>query len=450
MQKRLFGTLIILLSFFLPAFASSGSSCPNLTLALARGSRGSDVILLQKFLISEGLLESDSATGYFGALTEAAVKSFQAKNDIVSSGNASSSGYGVVGPRTRALIASRCNIKPAVSASVSTISTIASTTQKHACQSYQNIFCSVGQHIEIGALDNYGCASAPHCIIDSVSSTTTLSRSLAITVGGRDTYIDAKACYEKYYLDYGLYGLPVDYIVACAVTPITYSGGSAYFVDLSVGPGMDCPSGCIYNHSAYILAKGSAYSVPSVHAVGRQEVGEAVQRKLGIEVARAVSSIFFSDGAKRDSSAEPKYLPTLIFDGANPVLRYVFGSSEIVQGTYDVHSDGAVTEFTQSQSTVLSRDQAIQIAKSRLAQAPGFTGYSFSTGGGIYDYNNRSWLFDAASYPLRGDNMSKPVCMINVYSESKVEMACVPGSQTSTDWSKVLFKPIEQVKFTDY
>ncbi|MDO8469619.1 MAG: peptidoglycan-binding protein [bacterium] len=65
---------------------------------LGAGSKGADVTALQNILKNEGLLNV-SATGYFGALTESAVKAFQEKYNIAKPGD---SGYGFVGPKTRA------------------------------------------------------------------------------------------------------------------------------------------------------------------------------------------------------------------------------------------------------------------------------------------------------------------------------------------------------------
>lgn len=62
---------------------------------LEKGSRGNDVIELQNRLKTEGLFEGD-ATGYFGSITEAAVKAYQEKNGI--------SALGIVGPATRAAL----------------------------------------------------------------------------------------------------------------------------------------------------------------------------------------------------------------------------------------------------------------------------------------------------------------------------------------------------------
>ncbi|MEK7069147.1 MAG: Ig-like domain-containing protein [Patescibacteria group bacterium] len=71
---------------------------------LYRGLRGADVVCLQQALISRSLLSPDSATGYFGALTEAAVKQFQNTSQIISYGDPQTTGYGLVGPRTRATL----------------------------------------------------------------------------------------------------------------------------------------------------------------------------------------------------------------------------------------------------------------------------------------------------------------------------------------------------------
>src|SRR4051812_44457082 len=62
---------------------------------LSRGMSGADVLVLQKTLASLKLLSAEP-TGYFGSLTEAAVKSFQAQQGIVSQGSVATTGYGAV------------------------------------------------------------------------------------------------------------------------------------------------------------------------------------------------------------------------------------------------------------------------------------------------------------------------------------------------------------------
>ncbi len=87
---------------------SNGSSCVSINSVLQLGSRGSDVFNLQNFLISRGLLAQGSATGYFGAQTRAAVQQFQVQQGIVSSGSESTTGFGLVGAHTRAVIEAAC------------------------------------------------------------------------------------------------------------------------------------------------------------------------------------------------------------------------------------------------------------------------------------------------------------------------------------------------------
>lgn len=100
-----------------------GKACPNLTRNLSRGMRGNDVVQLQQFLITQKFLAADSATGFFGAVTETAVKKFQCNKMNVCSGTSNTNGYGAVGPKTRAVIASAC-----ATLSVSTTTTVPTTT----------------------------------------------------------------------------------------------------------------------------------------------------------------------------------------------------------------------------------------------------------------------------------------------------------------------------------
>ena len=88
---------------------SSPTACPQLGQSLKRGSTGEDVTRLQQFLARDSSVYPEAqVTGYYGALTEAAVKRWQVKFNIVSSGTPESTGYGVVGPRTAAILALQC------------------------------------------------------------------------------------------------------------------------------------------------------------------------------------------------------------------------------------------------------------------------------------------------------------------------------------------------------
>lgn len=87
---------------------STGNSCPYLTRNLTRGINGDDVRQLQIFLTERGYLSVGNATGYFGALTEDAVKRFQCSLMNLCAGSPSQNGYGQIGPKTREKISVAC------------------------------------------------------------------------------------------------------------------------------------------------------------------------------------------------------------------------------------------------------------------------------------------------------------------------------------------------------
>lgn len=75
----------------------------NLVRSLYKGLNGDDIKRLQAYFAADqknypGMFVS----GYFGSLTETAVKKFQCLQGIACSGSPSSNGYGAVGPKTRA------------------------------------------------------------------------------------------------------------------------------------------------------------------------------------------------------------------------------------------------------------------------------------------------------------------------------------------------------------
>lgn len=91
------------------AQAGASAKFAALTRFLKKGSVSAQVKELQQMLNSDpdtqvavsGVGSPGSETTLFGALTEAAVKKFQTKWGIVSSGTAATTGYGAVGPKTR-------------------------------------------------------------------------------------------------------------------------------------------------------------------------------------------------------------------------------------------------------------------------------------------------------------------------------------------------------------
>jgi|GEM_PF-621935 plastocyanin len=90
-------------------YTTNSSSCPLIGRSLHLGVTGDDVKRLQQFLARDpSIYPQGTASGYYGALTQAAVQKWQVKYNIVSSGSPDSTGYGVVGPRTAAAIALLC------------------------------------------------------------------------------------------------------------------------------------------------------------------------------------------------------------------------------------------------------------------------------------------------------------------------------------------------------
>ncbi|HEV3245287.1 MAG TPA: FG-GAP-like repeat-containing protein [Candidatus Paceibacterota bacterium] len=92
------------------AVTSRQQTLPALTLLFSRGSMNAQVPILQKMLNSDpgtviaisGAGSPGEETSYFGTLTQVAVQKFQTKYGVVSSGTPATTGYGAVGPRTRA------------------------------------------------------------------------------------------------------------------------------------------------------------------------------------------------------------------------------------------------------------------------------------------------------------------------------------------------------------
>lgn len=100
------GTTVITPTGSTPAPAGS---CPRVSRVLKAGDSGADVTRLQQFLaLDPSVYPEAQVSGYYGALTEAAVRRFQCKNKIVCDGDAASTGYGVAGPRTAAILALQC------------------------------------------------------------------------------------------------------------------------------------------------------------------------------------------------------------------------------------------------------------------------------------------------------------------------------------------------------
>lgn len=88
---------------------ASDLSCLILNRDIAYGDKGYDVTQMQLFLARNTYIYPEaSITGYFGRSTQRAVQRFQVSRGIVAYGTPSTTGYGVVGPKTRAEMRKSC------------------------------------------------------------------------------------------------------------------------------------------------------------------------------------------------------------------------------------------------------------------------------------------------------------------------------------------------------
>jgi peptidoglycan hydrolase-like protein with peptidoglycan-binding domain len=122
---------IVLLVFLLPAItihAQTVQKCPVITKYLSSGSRDAQVVVLKKYLVAEGYLSNVSMTNYFGPSTEAALKRWQKAKGVVLSGTPRTTGYGAIGPKTRAAL-KNCKIITVASASENARTALTPQTQ---------------------------------------------------------------------------------------------------------------------------------------------------------------------------------------------------------------------------------------------------------------------------------------------------------------------------------
>ncbi len=121
----LFGVLIIV--SFLPTISfATKTSCPILSRPLFLGSHGKDVSILQSFLNTE-YSDFPTPTGYFGRETERAVRKWQTSHHIISHGTARTTGYGMVGKRTRTTMGLCTSLTP-ITTIVTQVSVIPTST----------------------------------------------------------------------------------------------------------------------------------------------------------------------------------------------------------------------------------------------------------------------------------------------------------------------------------
>lgn len=177
-----------------PTSPAPAGICPRVSRVLKLGDSGADVTRLQQFLSLDPVVYPErNVSGYYGPLTEAAVKRFQCKNKLVCDGDAATTGYGVTGPRTAALLALQCpdggttttggtgqvsgfiKVTPTSGPSPLNVLVDATVNTAHACgaATYQI---------------DYGDGSAPGTVIVSASGCTEVHQAFSHTYTNAGTY----------------------------------------------------------------------------------------------------------------------------------------------------------------------------------------------------------------------------------------------------------------------
>jgi len=104
-SKFLISVVLVGVVFLSPAIVVAQEDIPRFTRTLGLGIKNDEVVKLQEFLAQfPEVYPEGFVTGYFGPLTESAIQRFQTQNGIIASGTPATTGFGQIGPRTRAKI----------------------------------------------------------------------------------------------------------------------------------------------------------------------------------------------------------------------------------------------------------------------------------------------------------------------------------------------------------
>ena len=120
---RQFVFILMVATFFLPdlSMAATPIQFYDSGRSLRFGMSGRNIVSLQLYLADQGIYPKNLVTGYFGRITELAVKVFQLKHGIEA--------IGIVGPKTRAKIGGLikdAGSSPRVTVATSTVSGVTS------------------------------------------------------------------------------------------------------------------------------------------------------------------------------------------------------------------------------------------------------------------------------------------------------------------------------------
>src|SRR3989338_2742492 len=347
----------------LPTTGGGGGTaafCPNFTYNLYLGLNDSETegqaTQLQKFLAQDSIVYPEGhITGFYGPLTEQAVKRWQAKNGLVSSGSPDTTGYGVMGVQTREKIRAFCPTSLPISIPPQT------------CPQYSSPFCQANEKITPGGMDASGCQLPGKCVpagtslppvISGVSGPTALntSQSGTWTVTARDPE-NSPLSYSVVWGDEVSYPTPLrtpsasESVKQTATFTHTYSGAGVYTPIFYVmdSQGLSAKTSISVNVGGAVVSQGSLYISPSdpTIKVGQKMNLQALQEEIPYPVkARWISS--------NPSVVSVEYMPTLCatppaqcYDTKTAVISGLAAGTASISATYQLPSGTTLTAKTQ-------------------------------------------------------------------------------------------------------
>jgi len=158
-----------------------------LTRTLERGSQGDDVLSLQEFLRDQSQYTGELG-GYFGELTESAVRTYQTAHGIITSGTRETTGFGVVGPRTRLSITTFCSTAQRTVPATTTVMSPATPMQSAHCPTVPTLpqnFCT-GTHTPHAVYGSDACQTGWICKTPIVTTATTTATTTTTTTCGSE------------------------------------------------------------------------------------------------------------------------------------------------------------------------------------------------------------------------------------------------------------------------
>lgn len=207
-----------------------------ITRTLARGSQGDDVLALQEFLRAYAAYTGELG-GYFGELTERAVREYQTTQGIITSGYPETTGFGVVGPRTRLSITTFCNTAQRTVPVTPTVTSPVTPAQGTHCPTVPTLpqnFCT-GTHTPHAAYGSDACQTGWICKTPTVTTATTTATTTTTTTCGSE------------------------YIPVCARIPITCPAGATCTEQSPI----TFSNSCFMNLSSAILVSQGACPAPT-------------------------------------------------------------------------------------------------------------------------------------------------------------------------------------------